>query len=197
MNITDPLILALAVKAVLDLWFDEDSVLADWRARTQLWESWFWRTLFNCRFCMTHWVAAGLLVPLAVSVLAPDPWALAARGLLYALAVIALVVTFERLSKRPTPAPESVGASTITDMSACWRPIDAHNPPPDTRVLLCWTGGRVRTGWSDAGSWRVESPTGAHTHPVYDPPAYWQPIVPPKETDVRTDTAAPAPADVP
>lgn len=142
----DLLALALAARAVLDVWFDEDSVLADPRARTQLWQSWFWRTLFNCRFCMSYWVPAGLLGFFVASLFLPDPWAVVAKLPIYGLAATALVWLIDWTVKdRPrtlihktdgvelrhnaevsVPTRESGGASTEDDDE---RPADPDAAP--------------------------------------------------------------------
>lgn len=108
MTLVDLLALALAAKAMLDAWFDEDSILADRRAVTQTWTRWFWRTLFNCRFCLSYWVPAFLLAVLYVaSLFLSDPWVVVVKLPIYSLAATALVGLIDILVREPTPAPPS------------------------------------------------------------------------------------------
>lgn len=106
----DLLALALATRACLDAWLDPDSILGGLRARTQTWESWFWRTLANCRFCVSYWVPAGPLFLLTLSTLLPAPWALAVKLPVYALAATGLVALLDLIEDRL--ASDRGGAST-------------------------------------------------------------------------------------
>lgn len=121
MTALDLLALALATTAALDAWLDEDSILAELRARTQLWRSGFWRTLANCRFCLSYWVPAGL-VGLTLGALAalPAAWADAARLPVYCLAATAAA----RLIARATGTGGG-GAATFTP-----EPPDDSGPEP-------------------------------------------------------------------
>ncbi len=106
----DLLALAFAARACLDVWLDEDSILAERRARTQLWASEFWKDLFNCRFCLSHWVPAGLLLIFYLaSLFLPAPWDVVVKLPVYALAATGLVRVIDRAVK------ESGGASTKDD----------------------------------------------------------------------------------
>lgn len=186
MTLMDLAALVLACRAVLDVWFEEDSILAELRARTQLWDSWFWRTLFNCRFCMSYWVPAGLLLGLYVpSVFLEPVWAVIAKLPLYGLAVTGLVGLIDRA------VPKSGDASTESDPAPApaptqWLPISATDPPHDLgpskwarskRVLLSWPSGQVSIGHrTDDGEWVFEGAEGG----LYtkNPPTHYQPLPP-------------------
>lgn len=114
MTLIDLLALAFATKACLDVWLDEDSILAEWRAITQTWNSWFWRTLFNCRFCLSYHTPVWLiLVFYATSLFLPHPWSVVAKLPIYSLATTGIVWVIDWAVKDRTP--KSRGASTKDD----------------------------------------------------------------------------------
>jgi hypothetical protein len=102
----------LAVRALLEAWFNEDSILAERRAATQEWASWFWSKLLNCRLCLSYWVPpVALILPFYVaSLFLPDPWSVVAKLPIYSLAVTGLVWITDRVLK--SLPPESGGAPT-------------------------------------------------------------------------------------
>lgn len=91
MGVVDLVVLALSTRACLDVWLDEDSILAERRAVTQTWRSYFWRTLLNCRFCLSYWVPLFPTSLYLFSLFVPDSWSVAVRLPVYSLAATGLV----------------------------------------------------------------------------------------------------------
>ena len=89
------IIVSLSAWAILDLWFNEDSFLIEWRARTQEWEggvSGFFGTLLNCFFCFSHhvpWILIALL--LVIRHFTAGIWHTLAMVPIYSLAATRLI----------------------------------------------------------------------------------------------------------
>ena len=82
----DVVLLALAVGAVVDVWFN-GSIFAGWRARAEAWENTL-SELLGCPLCLTYQAAIWLTLGLWALPLGVPRWAqVALRGVLIALAV--------------------------------------------------------------------------------------------------------------
>ncbi len=108
MSITELVVVALAARAALNLWLSEDSFLLEYRAVTQEWRWQFGRSLLNCRFCLSYWVAAAVLggfyLPLLIL---SESWHELARTPVYILAVSGLVQIIDNaLNKYGSAATE-------------------------------------------------------------------------------------------
>ena len=107
MTPVDLLAVVFATVAVLEAWFHEDSFLAGARARTQEWRSDFFRTLLNCRLCLSYhvpWVLYAAFVLGAETI--PDPYGRYWKLNLYFLAATGAVRLLDRLSERKEDEPE-------------------------------------------------------------------------------------------
>lgn len=189
MTPVDLLALALAARAVLDVWLDEDSVLAELRARTQLWDRWFWKTLFNCRFCLSYHVPALLVFGCyGWSLFLPDPWAVVVKLPLYSLAATGLVRLLDGLvgERMPATPPESGDVSTV-ESGPGWHPIsDARadlGVAVSCRVLLAFRHGQTFIGRKVHDQWMLETVNGQER--AVNEPTHYQPLVAPEYPDAR------------
>lgn len=82
------IIFALALNALLVLWFHPDSLLVKLRARTELWDNVFGRML-GCRLCMSYQIPFWLMaIPFwAVDAFLREPWRSLAMVPIHTLAI--------------------------------------------------------------------------------------------------------------
>lgn len=96
MNLIDFIALPLAVRALLDAWFWEDSILATARASSEIWENRFFRKLANCAFCISYHLPWVLMASCwAWSLFVETPWDVLLKSPIYSLAVTQLVRLLE------------------------------------------------------------------------------------------------------